>query len=484
MAETTDRPPEPPDAAASARPADERVAPPHVAAVSAALPAAPPPSGDEPPKPYSSLSVLAIVGFALAVCYAVVMVLGELIALLNHAPLILPLWTFVFPLAAAGVCWAARSRVRNSEGALTGARLAAWGAGLSLAVGVVYAAYYAGTYFAVTSQAAAAADRWMNFLKNDQLDKAFLMIQPPPRPADDTNLRDRLELEYDRGPQGGDLTRFRQLQLVRQLEQGGPADKVQLLGVQKWGYEGGGFQADLSYRVSTPCMTSDVAFTVVGTENPDDSGERQWTIKAPHLTNSPTLTEEGERMMAMAPRAEAFGQQWLAEVAAWKWDDAYLGTLPPEERQLRARERGPDFDKAVEAFRAGGVVRFDPQTFWAGPHEKDPEKERQRQDKAADVVRSIFGHGGESPERLDIAPSQLPVYHREGDRVRLGFDFAIPLKNQLVLARLYLATDGRDPGTQDWRVDSLELISAKSAGGPPGAGQRPGAPPGGGPPGP
>lgn len=447
MAEATDRPAGTTDATAPA-------------------PAAPPPAAAEAPKPYSSLSILAVVGFTLAVLYAAVMAVGEVVALVNHSQWILPLWTFVFPLGAAAVCWVARGRVRSSEGALTGARLTAWGAVLSLAVGGAYAAYYAGTYFAVTSQAAEAADRWMDLLKKDQLDKAYLTTLLPPRPADDDNLRDRLELEHDNGPLGGDLTLFRQMELVRQFEQGGEADKVQLLGVQKWGYESGGFNVDLTYRVSTPCMSSEVTVTAVGIDSQDESGERQWAIRSPHLSSTPVVTPEGERMSTLGPRAEAFADDWLHKVTSWQWADAYLDTLPPPERERQAKERGPDFDKGLAAFRAGSFVRYDPAVFWAGRHEKDPELERQKQEKAAAVFRGIFGRGGESPKDLRVPGHQLPIYHAEAGRVRLGFDVPVPLDAQMFQARLFLTADGAEPASKDWRIESVDLISAKTAGGP------------------
>ncbi len=138
----------------------------------------------------------------------------------------MPIWTFVLPIVAVAVCFAARARIRKSEGALTGSRLATWGVGLTVVVGLLYAAYYAGCYFAVSSQAEKFGNEWMDLLrtgKPDKIDQAFLYTQQPPRPADDDHLRDRLEMDFDRGQSGhgGMLTGFRQCELVRQFEQGG-----------------------------------------------------------------------------------------------------------------------------------------------------------------------------------------------------------------------------------------------------------------------
>ena len=254
--------------------------------------AAPP---DEAPKSYGSLSLLALGGLAVAVVYALVVLVGAAVALFNRMPWILPTWSLAVPVAAVVLCWAARVQIQNSEGALTGARLTVWGLWLSLAVGLLYAAYYSACYLSVTRMATTVADEMFDDIKNDRLDQAFLLGLPPPRPAADAGLRARLELEYDRGRGGGGpFTTFRQSELVRQIEQGGGADQIECLGVKDWGSTAGGYQVQLVYRVSTPFAASEVLVTVIGVE--DDSGGRQWYVKTPQMTAPPVLTEEGRRM--------------------------------------------------------------------------------------------------------------------------------------------------------------------------------------------
>ena len=80
--------------------------------------AAPP---DEAPKSYSSLSLLALGGLAVAVVYALVVLVGAAVALFDRMPWILPTWSLAVPVAAVVLCWAARVQIQNSEGALTGA---------------------------------------------------------------------------------------------------------------------------------------------------------------------------------------------------------------------------------------------------------------------------------------------------------------------------------------------------------------------------
>ena len=451
MAEANDRPPDP-------------------KTMTASLPAAPPAAPDEAPKAYSSLSLLAMAGLAVAVVYGVIVVVGAAVALFNRTPWILPLWSLAAPLAAALVCWAARVQIQNSEGALTGTRLTSTGLWLSLVVGLLYGAYYAACYLSIAQMAAAVGDEWFDHLKNDRLDRAFLLTLPPPRPAADDGLRARLELDYDRGPNGsGPFTDFRHSEIVRQMEQGGAADQVQCLGVKEWSYAAGGYQVQLAYRVSTPAMTSEMILTVVGVENTDTAGGRQWYVKNPQPTSSPEFTDAGQRMMDQAAAARGFAQEWLHKVGDWRWEQAYLATLPPEERRRQNAERGPKFEAGVKAFREGDFVRAEPPTFWAADKETEA--------RISDGVKGLFGHGGESPDRLILA-SKMPTYHREGDQIRFGFDLAILLPPQyMVQGRVVVEADAAgEPKPDDWRVESLELISGKSMGGSPGGMSRPGGP--------
>jgi hypothetical protein len=426
---------------------------------------------DESPRPYSSVSYLAIGGLIISVAYAGVMAIGAGIALLNRTPWILPVWTFVFPLGAALLCWAARVRIHNSEDSLTGAALTAWGLWLTLSFGLIYAAYYSACYLSITGQATTFSDGWFDDLKKDQLDLAYLKSLAPPRPAADAQLRDRLELDHNSGPEGkGPFTEFRQSQLVRELEQGGGADQVQNLGIQSWGYEQGGYQVQILYRVTTPSMTSEFLATAFGVEN-EESGARQWYIKNIQPNAQPMLTDEGRRMTRLTEDARSFAQNWLNDVYNWDWDKAYLDTLPPAERQEQGKQpRGDAFHSGMKAFRQGNVIRAEPGVFWASPKEKD---------KIISGVRGIFGTG-KTPERLSLQGS-VPVYHRDADRVTFRFDLTILLPPQYgVQSQVVVTADARngDPTPADWRVESLELISGKTlTAGAPGPGGSPAATP-------
>jgi hypothetical protein len=479
-------------AEATDRPADK--------VVTAAIPASPAPAGakDDAPRVYSSVSLVAIIGFVLAALYAGFLSVAAPIALFNHTPMILPLWTLGFPLAAAAVCWAARSRIRNSEGALTGTRLTAWGVGLSAVAGLLYAAYYAGNYMAVTSQATKFTNEWMGYLKNDQIDQAFLYTLPPPRPADDAGLRDRLELEFDRtaGSRGPQLTAFRGSEVVRQFEEDGANADVQFLGVQGWDYEQSSYVVYLTYRVTTTCIVTDLMVTAVGV---DENGERKWFAKDAHAIKDRTFTPEGQRMQVLTNQAREVGQLWLDKIVAGDWDEAYLETLPPQERESQRKDHATRLASSLSAvgllgsplgqgplliassrasspfavFMAGGVVHYDPDKFWVGPKQSDKARQASQTAKA-DMVRALFGAA-----RNDLPPMEmsraLPSYRHDGATFRVGIDMEISPGNQVVQAHMVLVGDfgPGEPAKDQWRIEALELVSSKSASLQP---TRPGAP--------
>src|SRR5690349_6288502 len=69
---------------------------------------------------YRPLSLLALAGFGLAVIYDLVVLIGAAVSLFSHIPWLMPGWTFLLPVAALILCWAARTRIRNSEDTLSG----------------------------------------------------------------------------------------------------------------------------------------------------------------------------------------------------------------------------------------------------------------------------------------------------------------------------------------------------------------------------
>ncbi|HVS39763.1 MAG TPA: hypothetical protein VMS17_29670 [Gemmataceae bacterium] len=458
--------------------------------VTASAPSAAPAASTDPAPVYGSVSLVAVIGFALAALYAGFLLLGGVVALFNHTPMLLPIWTLAIPIAAAAVCWAARTRIRKSEGALSGARLAMWGVGLSLIVGLLYTAYYAGNYMAVTAQAKSFTDQWLDLLKKDQLDRAFMYtLAPEERPADDAGLRDSLELNNDRGgPNGGQLTSFRGSELVRQFQQDAGKADLQFLGVSSWEYNHGSYTVAVAYRVATAAMTVDVQVTAVATD--DQNGERQWRAMETHYLKNPAFTSEGDRMALLTGQARDFAQQWLDNIVGSHPDQAYLQTLPPTERDSHRKETesfpavaasviglpGPSLAQGPLAaaatltsssygrYLAGGVVQYDHDKFWVAAGQTDTPARRTLQARKAEPVRAVFSEARKDLPSMMMGRT-LPYYSHNGTANRVALDMSFVPNGQIVQAHIVLTADfgSAEPQRDLWRVESLELVSSKTA---------------------
>src|SRR5438552_9994221 len=104
------------------------------------------------PTAYRPLSSLALLSFGLASVSAILILAAGIFSFATHAPLLLPLWTVVIPLATCALCLGARRRVHGSEGTLAGESLASTGFIVTVIISVIYAVYYGATRFSVIKE--------------------------------------------------------------------------------------------------------------------------------------------------------------------------------------------------------------------------------------------------------------------------------------------------------------------------------------------
>jgi hypothetical protein len=456
------------------------------------------PPGLSPAETYRPLSIPALAGFALAVLYTVVLGIGGLTALFNRSPLLLPWALFLVPLAAVVLSWVGRGQVLSSEGTRSGAAFASWGLRLSLVCGLLYACYEAGTSYAVRRQAAALAEQWLDLLRNDEVARAYrLTIMPALRPPDDVNLVSVLDADFNSERTSGmNWNTFRQSEIV-QMFRGGPAVKVQSLGVDHCDYDKQGYRVQIRYRLANPNMTCEVLVSLLGSEAPAGEYEgRQWQVLVDpgstfSLPQSVQLTPEGERISSATMAARSFATRWIGFLR----DDlerAWLGTLPAAEREdaegSRAFSRcrvysfptlagiaslgaAKDANRgwAVNrlAFNAGGLVQDDAMTF-----ESNPGKHSEAAARMAQAVRRMFASGpGRLRGSITLAMSLWQNWQEKDGVVRLSFPGALILSNEEGTKpqyqgdiRLVLeAPAERVQHVAGWRILSLELLSGRNA---------------------
>jgi hypothetical protein len=418
---------------------------------------------------------------------------GGLVAYSSSNPWLLPGWTILLPLVAGVLAWLARGRIRDSEGTLGGATLAGWGLGLSLFFGLTYVAYYAGAYVAVRQQAESFSRRWIELIAQGKLPEAFVLTIPArDRPAEPT--REMLELRTmaapasPLGPSG--YAQFCQMDYVRALERGGPGTVIRPLGVVEWTYKSGRPQVMSRYHVDTDVAGFDILVTALGSDNrPGEGGARQWDVVLqssgrPRDTEL-TLTPKGERMMQSFNHAGQIASTWLSLVGRHAWDQAYLDTLPPDQRDRahQAREAcDPAFAAAAglgalagqpaardylvgrAALFGGDLVRADPSAFWA-PNEK-------LRKEAPERVRAAFRLAGPAQANFEVRISRMPLWERDGDRFRFLCDSQVTLPPTAPGAPSYVvegqlevegeAAPDAFPTPGAWRVRRLDLLRART----------------------
>jgi hypothetical protein len=488
MAEATDRPPE-----RVAATGDERDAEPKT-----------------PGESYRPLSLLALVGFGLAIVYALLVVLGGAISLFNNVPWLLPPWTFLVPVIVLVLCWAARLRIRNAEGTLGGLAFTAWGFRLSVVVALTYAFYYGFTFFAVSLQAKDCANQFFAQLKEGRPERAFLLAMGvAAKETDDAELRDLLEVRFNTpsGPGGasGPFGQFQQTEYVRAIETSGGELSIVPLGVIDWGYGQGGYRVVMRYQVSTPLTGFEMSVETFGRDSkPGEPKGWQWQVVLQKggtnvIASTAKLTPRGEDYMRHAMTARNFAKNWEAKINQQQWAEVYLDTLPPAERARLKKGRqtvrllstapvaglGPlglcdadcrDFLAGWPKLARGKLIRIDDKTFWTS--------KRERAAILQQVERSFSPHEGQAPLRLQLQNTQMPLSRTvDGERVYL-FDASLLYMDETGNRPKYIvngevavaAPENRLDGPPTiWRIQGIDVSSGRT---PPAERPRPGGGPG------
>lgn len=434
MAETTDHPQVPPDAVMSEK----------------AL-AAPPPA---PAETYQPLSLLAMAGFGLVVLYTLAVLIGGAISFMSRVPWLMPFWTFLVPLAVLIVCRAARTRILNSEGTLSGLAFTAWGSRLAILFSIPYAAYYIATFLAVRGQAIDCANEFFQRIKNGQLEQAFLSSQDiPVKGASSAELRDKIESRFNQTGPGmmasvGKFTQFRQERFARFVEMDGGQASTGPTGVAVWEYTKGGYRVVLNYHVATSLVEFDMKVETFGRDpKPGEPKGRQWLVllmrgETDVIRDSLKLTPRGVQFEQMTAKVQNFARDWVDKVSD-------VDALTPAERE--------SYSKLIRGY----------DTFWAA--------NKKLHDDIAQRIRNTFqpSHGGKRPSfKLVLQSTGIPLLRESDGRTTAWIDVALRyfeeglgIPRYVVNARLVLSTDSSAAADSPpvWRVDAIEIESGRTA---------------------
>jgi len=289
---------------------------------------------------YRPISGLALVGFILAVVYAVVVVLFGAAAFYQGQPLLLGSLNF---LVVAGVvlCLAGWVHISRSEGTRAGRGLARVGLLVGLAFGLGYLAYYGATYFAIREQADKFAREWLALLQEGKANAAFLRSMEPAirqgvNPDDERAMEARFNQGMPSSGRQGPLSTFRNGELTQIIMQGGADTQITPRGVEEWGYsKSGGYKVRREYLLEVPEGHYRIALSVQGRESrTQDFDKRQWSVELGDsriLSQQPT--ELGKERNLQRAQVQLFLESWQKKLLEGRIGDAYLDVCDPADRQ-------------------------------------------------------------------------------------------------------------------------------------------------------
>lgn len=401
---------------------------------------------------YQPLSLLALASFGLAILYALVVLIGGAIALLGHIPMLMPGWTFLLPIAVLILCWAARMRIRNSEGTLSGLAFTTWGTRLAILFGLIYGAYYGFTFIAVRLQVVQFVDRFFEQIKQGHPDQAFLLAQGVVvKEPNSSQLRNDLETRYNQPSATpgsvGLFTRFCQERFVRFIEMDGEQAQITPRGVAGWEYVKGGYKVTLNYHVSTSLVDFDMQVEAFGRDpKADEQRGTKWQILLAggesHIEGEMKPTPRGVEFIQKTGKAQEFAMAWVAKIS------------------------DPDALKPSERAQLSELIRIDDKTFWAGKNQREDIKKR---------VRNTFQPSAAGKPTFSLVllqpSSALPMLREGGGRTTALLDVTLNYFDQegtktvyIVNGRLVVSAPSSDAADSSsaWKIEALDIESGRT----------------------
>lgn len=457
-----------------------------------------PPAALGAPDTYQPLSLLALTSFGLAVIYALIVLIGATVALFSRIPWLMPGWSFLLPLAALALCWAAALRIRGSEGTLSGLAFATWGFRLTILVALTYGAYYFATFFAVREQAVECADRFFEQLKQGHNEQAFLMAMGvPSKDMDSAELRNKIEVEFNTpspSPEGvGQYSRFLQAHYVRFIEMEGPKANITLRGVSDWVHNKDGYRVTLKYHIATSLVEFEMNLETFGRDSkPGEPKGRQWQVMLPRDQSPEGLkrTPLGEKIVDGTMRsAQRFATVWVDKINQRQWLDAYLDTLPPAERSRLGEGRSTlrflavspmsgvaalglldaacrDLLASARGLESRKLIHLDPQTFWTSPKQRAG---------ILDRIHTTFKSAIEGGPAFSLNLQKIvPMLRASDGRTTVFFDVALLYYEDSgsklqyrVEGQIAVTADSSDPNPSAWRIEAINVENGRTPPEPP-----------------
>ena len=420
---------------------------------------------------YQQLSGFAIAGLVVGIVFVGFLLLQIVMGMLSHSAVLMPMWLEF--IAVLGVVFSGLGirHIRSSGGTLAGIRIAKTGLWLSLVAGLGYGSYYGATYLAIRQQADTFVLNWFDRIRKGEINRAFLMTQPPGvvkdvNPDNDSYMNMRFNAQQigpkGEAPKAGPLDLFRYNDIIRTLVQGGDQTKVTPLGVRSWDRQEGVYSVKRVYGIETPEAIFELQISARGMERADATEKgRGWFIPFAESQigkDSYKKTKLGDRLDALRQNGQSkFLSEWGEKLLKGQLEAAYLETLDPKDRQAAQADKTRPFSKP-------GFLDF---------------SQYKSEDKTAQAAMDVALKDMLEPKKdsamvaLAFVPrpySTRRAWHLDAEqRVMMPLDLQIVAGPRGGMAKYYadgVAWIQTEPGQLDnetlprWRLLKIELLSA------------------------
>lgn len=439
---------------------------------------------------YSQLSLLAILSLTLAVLYVLGLIVLGTIAFLRKEPLLLPVFSFVVPMAGILLGWLAFTQIKTSEGALTGSSLANWAIRLSLISGLLYGAYYSATNMAIHRQAQSYALQWLQLIKDGKLEEAFWMTLPQPRPPFGAGSLNAIETRFN---SGSDFTKpdtfsgFLQQDYIRLMQNSGGQIEIGNPSLTSNSAERGGFVLTFRIPLKTKYSKFPLVVTVFGKTEKNQG--RQYRIISQVTrtdnTNSSDITDDAAliEMLQSIRSSSSLAQTWVDRFREGNLGFCYELTLPIKNRKklildyIQASAEGllvgfnskrlaePSTD-SLNRFKTGEMIGLVDNFYCSSDLKKET---------ILKAVRNLLTPGGDwmffPGKGLTRGKAPFPLISRVSDKdVVFRYDYQMILdkivgQDDNILVEFQVKVREEDvpesPGKKNFYVEGVDLIRAR-----------------------
>jgi hypothetical protein len=230
-----------------------------------------------PPEPaetgvYRPISALAVAALIVGGLTALLLIGFGIAAAISHRPF-LNWFVLLMAMSAIGMSIAAKVQIARSQGTRAGGKIASAALLVSLTFGLSYLAYWFAIDFSVRKQSQEIAEKWLQYLKEGEPEKAFRLMRDPGQQKSMAEDPESIRRRFG----NTELSIFTRSDVPRLMRSWKNRTELSFDGVHTWDTTPTGFEAELNFTLRFPEGIFPIRVTALGSDDPD-TGDRVWQV--------------------------------------------------------------------------------------------------------------------------------------------------------------------------------------------------------------